>query len=539
MSQRLLTIAILACAVAAGCETGSASLAERSRAAREARQRDMARWAAKQPPDEGALTRHALAAESGAVAQAAATAQESSDMIAALEGIVMGIVHTRDSVERLLEEYKGTPRADSTVLRFHGLSEIIVSEIARELEDSAWQPILLPTGDVANRRRRQSGRGEQTADSAELATADSAVRFLLSRGVFVWDGEGRAYLSASEEAIRDRFGPFVTAPMREYLDIVAIDQKAPLASDGGLGVPMTEVAARMSAIDRLLAAHPRFAAAHQAEALLSRQLWVFLANWYTEPSFVGKPRTLDPGARQRYESFAAANQGSRSGKVMRDYLSLLASSSYRETPETKAFLESLNQRISTSPPYPLPDAMQATGVRITFREQPEYVEADACAGELCAKISGEQVAYETISLYERPDTTSRLLARLAPPVHVTVLGMELHSRPAPFLVRHHYEGYLPGDTLWILNDLGEDHYRYRRGTEPAVEGPLWFEGGHEPRLPLCASVERGRVPPGRPSPTCWGMLLAPLRIASWFRFRTQSGLEGWAIPRGMDGGLQP
>jgi hypothetical protein len=105
---------------------------------------------------------------------------------------------------------------------------------------------------------------------------------------------------------------------------------------------------------------------------------------------------------------------------------------------------------------------------------------------------------------------------------VTVLERQLHSRPVPFVVRLAQDGFASGDTLWVLNYFGEEHYLVRKGSLEAVTIPIHLTESSAGTYPWCAD------------PNCWGQLLAPPRIASWFRFRTAAGQEGWAIPTNID-----
>ena len=456
-------------------------------------------------------------------------------LIAGLDERLAPLTASDDSVVRLLRADSGTVRADSALSRYRDTRRELVYRISRALSDTAFEVIVFPRGIVGDRRRRGQALHGLAVDPIDTVTADSIVRFLDSRGIRSVVGEGQLYYKMDERTLLQRFGPFVTPPMHAYLRMEAAEQTAPIGADGSIGISWDSLAQRLSAADRLLAEHPDVAAAGQVEERVRWYLRAFLSGWDNTSVFESRSRLLKPDARKRFEEYVRAKGSTATGRAVGEYLEVLESTGYRWADPVRHFLQGLDRRRFA--------AAAATEVAVVppstlFSEQPEHIEPGACSGELCMKIVGRQVSYDTLTLYARPDTTSPIVARLAPPVPVTVLERRLHSRPTPFVVRRAHEipsetdpdralRYVPGDTLWVLHYIGEEYYSMRQRDGKRVQFALEFGNSQPSSFPACAQ------------PDCWGWMLAFPRTASWLKLRLETGREGWAIPRNIDAPESP
>jgi hypothetical protein len=442
-------------------------------------------------------------------------------IIAALDGKLAPLAVSDDSVARLLRADSATTRADSTLARYRESRRDLLRVIAGTFNDTVFEAIVLPEGSVADRRRREQKRQGLPVDPIDTVTADSIIRFLESRGVSTQMGEGQAYFEVSERHLLHGLGSFVTEPMRAYLRMEVMEQTIPTGGDGGVGISWDSLADRLEAADRLLASHRDIVVASQVQERIRWYLGAFLSGWDNTSVFVGRSRQLKPDVRTVYEWYAETHRAMATGKVVREYLELLESTGFRDGDSVRAFRRGIEKR-----PFPAPLSGRPMPSSAVFAEQPEHIELGACSGELCMKIEGRQVSYDTLTLYERPDTTSPIVARLAPPASVTVLDRRFHSRPAPFLVRVTHEEetddeplrYEPGDTLWVVRYIGEGHYAMREPGGKSVQFGLELEDSDTDGYPRCVA------------PDCWGWLIAQPRSASWFKLRLETGREGWAIP---------
>ena len=96
---------------------------------------------------------------------------------------------------------------------------------------------------------------------------------------------------------------------------------------------------------------------------------------------------------------------------------------------------------------------------------------------------------------------------------VTAETGHVRSSPTAFLVRSPFEGFQRGDTVWVLNYLGEGYFNvwYQGTTREAGLGFSPYGGTSGTR---CAGCSHGE-------------LVSELDWTWWVRIRLSSGAVGW------------
>ena len=169
------------------------------------------------------------------------------------------------------------------------------------------------------------------------AESDSIARLLPSRGIWTYEAEGNVYFEASHSYLLERTGRWLTPPMREFVTFAALDQEQRPAADGGIAITWDDFFDRLATTEDLLQRHPNVAG---ADLLRERSHWYLqfaLHGGPNSPVFDRRTRALKPELRSLYQRYAAAHRDTPAGKVLADYLRLLAASGYRLTPKVVAF----------------------------------------------------------------------------------------------------------------------------------------------------------------------------------------------------------
>jgi hypothetical protein len=254
----------------------------------------------------------------------------------------------RAAAEAALRPDSGTVRADSALLELHDAFQDQVRRVARTFDDPAFQALIWPDG-VRGHQLRRAQQRPLDADPVQIALADSVVTFLAAHGIWSYRAEGDTYFVASEAAVLEWFGRFVTGPVREFLSLSAREQRAPTAEDGGIRITPDELAARLAAADRFLAEHPGAAAHDLVERWYRRYLAVYVAGLPNTPAFDWRSGVLAPELRRSYEQYVSEHGGTASGNVVAEYLTLLEASGYRRQPPVDAYIQALWQAADNHP----------------------------------------------------------------------------------------------------------------------------------------------------------------------------------------------
>ena len=258
---------------------------------------------------------------------AARTALPTPSALTAVAARLDPALRGREAVVARLRMDSGTPTADSVFLRARGSFALAIDSIGTAMyDDSAFQ-------------------GWVGSDSA-AAEADTWFR---ARGLRLSWSEGSAYPSEDTGEWLRLAGPYVTAPMREYLALRNHDEAQRFTNDAALQIPWDSLAERIAGWDRFIEGHPGFVLLREAE------MWrgIFLRTYLTgiDNSRVFED-SLVPEVRKSYERFVERHGATRTGALVRGYLDVLGASGGRETDEVVAFRRAngIRSMIGMQPP---------------------------------------------------------------------------------------------------------------------------------------------------------------------------------------------
>lgn len=233
----------------------------------------------------------------------------SGSIISRLDSAFAGVDALGDSMVVALRADSATSRGDSAYLRFR---------------DSLQHRIDVATRSVG------------LALTKAIGLTEPIVKQLAFHGVHVGVSEGDTYFTVDVARLIDRVGPFLTREGRQYAGLTLDEQRRPCCEDAGLLISWDELGDRVAGYDRFAANYPNSAAAPEAAAEYQTLFGMFLTGIDNSPAYL-KARMI-PNVRESLTRYARNHRELRSGQAVADYLALLKSSDYRETPAVGRFL---------------------------------------------------------------------------------------------------------------------------------------------------------------------------------------------------------
>jgi len=244
---------------------------------------------------------------------------------------------SRDSLALAVARDSGTARADSAVLQFREAATEMLKTVAASFDDSAFQRAIFP-GDSVRRRRLRQG---DAFTPPNLAFADSLMRFLSARGVWAFRDEGATYYAISDADVLSTFGRYVRGSVRAWLRLEASEQARPTVEDARLRVSLDDLAERLMVADSVAAQYRGTMVFQPIEWRRASYLYLLLAGTDGSPAFVGGE--LRPPLRQALDRYAARYGSTPSGRVVRDYITLLRTENFRDTPPVAEFRQRIRE----------------------------------------------------------------------------------------------------------------------------------------------------------------------------------------------------
>ena len=237
-------------------------------------------------------------------------------------------LRARDALPGRLRPDSGTSAADSAFLEARGDFAVAIDSVG----SAVWSDEAL-----------------QTWVTGDPAAADSAKAAFTARGLRLTWSEGSAYPSEDTGAWLRIAGPYLTAPMREYLARRDHDEAQGFTDDAALRIPWDSLAERIARWDRFIERHPGFVLLREAE------MWrgIFLRTYLTG---IDNSRVFDDTlvteVRGSYERFVALHGATRTGRLVAGYLEVLRLSGGKETDAVRSYraAHGIGSMIGMQPP---------------------------------------------------------------------------------------------------------------------------------------------------------------------------------------------
>lgn len=249
-------------------------------------------------------------------------------VIATLTSKLAPLAASRDSLAIVLARDSGTVRADSAVMHFREAGGDLLKTIVQSFDDSAFQRAIFPADSVTRRRLRDPSTPFVPPD---FAVRDSVRRFLESRGVATFRDEGATYYTLGEAAMLRTFGRYTRESMRAYLRLEAVEQERPSVEDATFRISLDDLGARLATADSVASQFRNAVAFAQIDWRRAAYLYLLLNGTESSPAF-SSGGELRASVRQTLERMADRLGATSSGRVVREYLTLLRASGFKDSP---------------------------------------------------------------------------------------------------------------------------------------------------------------------------------------------------------------
>ena len=135
----------------------------------------------------------------------------------------------------------------------------------------------------------------------------------------------------------------------------------------------------------------------------------------------------------------------------------------------------------------------------------------------CEKYGCEWKVIKETTLFKKKDTKSAIVGSVSIGDNVAALTGDVHVEPLKLIVEEDYGTHKKGETIWLLNYLGEGFYRAWKKDE-LIRIDLPFSPYQEMS---CRLDDR-----------CWALIEGDYKMNWWVKFRTGNGLVGWSDQAG-------
>jgi hypothetical protein len=154
-------------------------------------------------------------------------------------------------------------------------------------------------------------------------------------------------------------------------------------------------------------------------------------------------------------------------------------------------------------------------VDIPTKHPTTYIDRGICPGEGCS-YEGRAKVLSTVTVYAAPSLNSRQLFKITRGKTITSLDSEVHTIAGRFVVKQFYEGYQPGDVIWVYTYLGEGMFK------------VWYRGSmKEENLDFSPWGGSGGKRCERDASICWGELDRELNMTWWLKIQDNRRRVGW------------
>ncbi len=185
---------------------------------------------------------------------------------------------------------------------------------------------------------------------AAIKTADAKAGELLKKarngGYKVETAEGMYFPIIDYSAYRP-FSRYVTQDFKEYIGLMAVESDKVPAKDAALVISRDEVLQRALNQERFIAEFTESRKLDDVKQLYSKYVTFALYGLNNTPAFSYDTKVLDPEMKAAYEKFTASAGDSRLGKSIKDFMSILEKSGYKQTDKSDAFRKRAEEELKS------------------------------------------------------------------------------------------------------------------------------------------------------------------------------------------------
>ena len=161
---------------------------------------------------------------------------------------------------------------------------------------------------------------------------------LVDNGLLVSAVEGSPFIDTNPEVVNPIFLKHLTKPAQGYHELMGIETLEPMSSDGGIIIPISELAERMMSWEKLLAEHSEFQLRKEAQYAYNSYLFFLIAGMDNTPPYDYETGKLNPEHITVYQSIIEKHPNSKSAESLKPLVDMLAKNDYKRTEESSAYI---------------------------------------------------------------------------------------------------------------------------------------------------------------------------------------------------------
>lgn len=172
--------------------------------------------------------------------------------------------------------------------------------------------------------------------------AEAYVENIKRAGFTFGSAEGMLFLVADTEIIEQYFKAYLTPATKQFFDQFAMEVNRPYTEDGGIIIPLNEVADRLAFWDSFIQKNPGSIFVGKAEAKKDEYLYNLLIGQNNTPAFEYETEKFSPDFKAAHQYYISKYSETSSANVLGDYLELIEQNGSKQTEAVRAFSEKYN-----------------------------------------------------------------------------------------------------------------------------------------------------------------------------------------------------
>jgi len=162
---------------------------------------------------------------------------------------------------------------------------------------------------------------------------------MLAQGFVLGSTEGSIYIDRATEPLRATFYSHLSEAGQAYFTQWEREVNEGLADDGGLIIPVNDLANRLAYWDKFIKKYPKHIFTPMAQEDVKVYLYFLMAGMDNTPAFDHESDSLEPDFRKALESFVTDDTNLESVRIIKEYLELLKANDFKRTNKIDQFIE--------------------------------------------------------------------------------------------------------------------------------------------------------------------------------------------------------
>jgi len=177
--------------------------------------------------------------------------------------------------------------------------------------------------------------GNETFDMNKYPITKS----MAENGFRLEQGEGMIYPIVDWEKLGAAFATKVTPPMKNYLEQIIAEQKNQMWSDGGIVIPLEQVADRADRWEKFNKANPYFVRSEETKHSQDALLFMLICGADNTPVFAGETEPVSEDFKKVWAYVEQKYAGTELGKSVKEMADLVAAEGGKRTKKVEALMQ--------------------------------------------------------------------------------------------------------------------------------------------------------------------------------------------------------